>query len=68
MQLADLEKAKKARESMSPEEREAWKRKNVELAKAAISGVGNKISKGDVEARAQPRLLTRQRVAAPPRG
>ena len=50
MQLADLERARAAKAAMTPEERAEQKRKNVELAMAAISGVGNKISKSDIQA------------------
>ena len=50
MQLADLERARAEKAAMSPEQRAEMARKNAELAAAAISGVGKKISKSDIEA------------------
>ena len=50
MQLADLERARAIKAAMTPEQLAEMKRRNSELAKAAISGVGSKISKSDIEA------------------
>jgi hypothetical protein len=50
MQLADLERARAEKAAMSPSELAEMKRKNSELAAAALSGVGKKISKTDIEA------------------
>ena len=50
MQLADLERARAAKAAMTPAQLAEMKRKNSELAAAAISGVGNKISKSDIQA------------------
>lgn len=48
MQLADLEKARKLKASLSPEQAEKARLKNRELALAAINGVGKGISKSDL--------------------
>jgi hypothetical protein len=50
MQLADLERARALKAAMSPSELAEMKRKNSELAAAALGGVGKKISKTDIEA------------------
>jgi len=48
--VADLERARAVKAAMTPEQLAEMKRKNSELAKAAISGVGSKISKSDIQA------------------
>lgn len=49
MQLADLERARKEKASMSDAERAASARRNSELALLAINGVGKGVTKADVE-------------------